>query len=184
MDVNFDETLDSASVGTADFAMTGTCSVQPTLSISSATGNVVTVGLSGATCANGETSILNVTASGITDTAGNAGTGTPSVTYTVDSVGPTISSFTPSTGAPPTSVDVTFSENLDSSSVAVTDFTLSGTCPATLNSTSVLNNVVTLSISATCLSGETVIIDINGSSVTDTVGNTGTGTGSVTFTEP
>jgi hypothetical protein len=184
VDVNFDETLDSASVGTADFAMTGTCSVQPTLSISSVTGNVVSVGLASATCADGETSVLNVTASGITDTAGNAGTGTPSVTYTVDSVGPTVSSFTPSTGAPPASVDVTFSENLDSSSVAVTDFTLSGTCAATLDSTTVLNNVVTLAMTATCLSGETVIIDINGSSVTDTVGNAGTGTGSVTFTEP
>lgn len=185
VNITFDETLSVASVTTADFTIGGTCQTLPTHSISSVSGQQVVINLSGAVCNNNETIILTVISSGINDALGNTGSGTLDVTYTIDNAGPTISSITPNTGAPPTAITVNFSENLNSSTVSLVDFTLGGTCSSkTLNLISVVNNTVNVEIAGgVCGSGETVTITIDASGIVDTIGNAGTGTSFVTFTE-
>lgn len=186
VNVTFNEALLSGSVSAADFAISGTCNTLPVHSVLSISGQQVLLDLSGAVCDSGQTTILTVTASGISDTAGNAGAGTAAVTYTVDNIGPNVSSFAPNSGAPPASVIITFNENLNSSTVSLADFTLGGTCTTkTLSLTSVINNVVELAVNgAACAPSETVEITTNAANVTDSVGNAGSGTSVVTFTEP
>lgn len=183
--ITFDETLLAGSVAAADFTVSGTCNILPTHSVSAVSGQQVFVSLSGAVCNNNQTTILTVNGSGINDTAGNTGLGTPAVSYTVDSAPPNVSGFTPNSGVPPATLTVTFSENLNPATVTLADFTLSGTCTSkTLSLTSVTNNVVELDINGgACASGETVIVTIDAANVTDVVGNAGSGSSFVTFTE-
>lgn len=184
--VSFDEVLLAGSVAAADFSVSGTCGILPLHAVSGVAGQQAFISLSGSVCAHGQTTILTVNGAGISDTAGNAGAGTPAVSYTVDSSGPVVSAFTPNTGAPPASVIVSFSETLNPATVALSDFTLSGTCTSlSLSLDAVLNSDVTLGLTgAPCASGETLTITINAAAVTDSVGNAGTGTSFVTFTEP
>lgn len=186
VNVNFDESLMSASVTSADFAVTGSCTTLPTTSVLSVSGQQVLVGISGGACADGESFSLTANQAGISDTAGNAGAGTSAVTFTIDNVGPTLSSVNPNLGAPPAAVFLNFSENLDSASVDVADFSLGGTCAtASIGLTGVANNVVELAISGIpCTSGETVEITVNAANVKDAVGNSGSGSSVVIFTEP
>lgn len=186
VNISFDETILAGSVAAADFSVSGSCAILPLHAVSGVAGQQVFIGLSGAVCSNGQNAIVNVNSPGITDLAGNAGVGTPSVAFTVDSVGPSLSSVSPTTGAPPTAVTFTFTENLNPATVANADFILSGTCTSkTLSVSAVSNAVVTLSLSgASCASGQTVTITIDAANVADTVGNSGTGTSFVTFTEP
>ncbi|KFM20800.1 hemagglutinin-hemolysin-like protein [Marine Group I thaumarchaeote SCGC RSA3] len=69
-----------------------------------------------------------------------------------------------------TTIDVTFSTNLDSSSVATSDFTISG---FSVTGVSVNNNVVTLTISPALSASATPTIQLTGS-VSDSSGNTST----------
>ncbi len=184
--VNFSEAVLVSSVTAADFAVSGTCGTLPTLSVTSVSGSTAVVALSGAVCAHGQTTTITVALPGITDLAGNAGVGNSAVTYTVDNVGPTTLSFSPASGAPPGSVDITFSENLAAGSVQATDFVVGGTCTTlpTLTVTSVVGAVVTVGLSpAMCVSTQTVTITINAALVADTLGNAGSGTSVVTFTQ-
>ena len=186
VNISFDEALLAGSVAAADFSVSGSCTILPLHAVSGVAGQQAFIGLSGAVCANGQNAILTVNSPGISDLAGNAGVGTPSVSFTVDSIGPSLSSVTPNTGAPPPTVTFSFSENLNAATVADPDFILSGTCTTqALSVSAVLNNDVTLSLSgAACASGETVIISIDAANVADTVGNPGSGTSFVTFTQP
>lgn len=184
--IGFDESVLAGSVAAADFSVSGTCNVLPIVSVSGVSGQQVFLSLSGASCDHNQIATITVNAAGISDLAGNAGVGTPAVSYTIDHLGPNVSSISPSSGAPPASVSVTFSENLDPSSVSIGDFVLGGTCATqTLSLNSVVNNVVSLSLSgAACVSGETVTLTINAANVTDALGNAGAGTSVVNFTEP
>ena len=186
VNISFDEAVLAGSVTAADFSVGGNCSILPLHTVSGVAGQQVFIGLSGAVCANGQNASLSVNGPGISDLAGNAGAGTPAVSFTVDSTGPLLSSVTPNTGAPPASVVFSFSENLNPATVALSDFVLSGTCTSlSLGLVSVSNADVTLSLSgAPCASGETVIITIDAANVADSVGNPGTGSSFVTFTEP
>lgn len=186
VNVSFDEAILAGSVAAADFSVTGTCTILPLHTVSGVAGQLVFIGLSGAVCANGQNAIVNVNSPGIADLAGNAGVGTPSVAFTVDSAGPSLSSIAPNTGAPPASVIFSFTENLNAATVSDADFILSGTCATqSLSVSAVTNADVTLTLSGVpCASGETVIISIDAATVADTVGNSGSGTSFVTFTEP
>lgn len=182
--VNFSENLLASSVGAADFTASG-CTAQPTIGTPTVTGNQVTFTLTGGTCADGQSLLISVVGSGITDPAGNAAAN-GSASYTLDNTAPTVTGFSPPSGAPPASVQVSFSENLAASSVAIADFTLSGTCTTkTITLNSVVGNLVNIDITgAACISGQTVIINVTTGSVNDVAGNALSGTGSVTFTEP
>ena len=186
VNVSFDEALLAGSVAAADFSVSGSCTILPLHSVSGVAGQLVFIGLSGAVCANGQNAIVSVNSAGISDLAGNAGVGTPSVAFTVDSAGPSLSSVTPNTGAPPASVTFSFNENLNPATVTDSDFILSGTCTSQSLSVSAVSNAdVMLSLSgAACAPGETVIISTDAATVADTVGNSGSGTSFVTFTEP
>ena len=107
--------------------------------------------------------------------------------YTFDNTGPTISNLHPATGAPPTTINVTYNENILASSVATADYTISGSCLMlpTVSVSSVSGNVVTISLSgAVCVSNQTVQVSTNAASVTDLLGNAGAGSSSVTYTQP
>lgn len=186
VNISFDEAVLAGSVAAADFSVTGTCTILPLHTVSGVAGQSIFVGLSGAVCANGQNAVITVNSPGISDLAGNAGVGTPAVSFTVDSVGPSLSSIAPNTGAPPALVVFTFSENLNAATVADADFNLSGTCTTQALSVSAVSNAdVTLALSGTpCASGETVIISVDAANVADTVGNSGSGTSFVIFTEP
>ncbi len=77
--VNFSEAV-NASFG--DFSLSGsTCDVVPTISSLSGSGtSAVAVNISGGTCVGSNTLVLVTTLSGVTDLAGNAGSGTNTVT--------------------------------------------------------------------------------------------------------
>jgi|GEM_PF-2945789 len=182
--ITFDEVLLAGSVSAADFTISGTCNILPVHSVVAVTGQQAIISFSGAVCNHNQTTILTVNGAGLSDTAGNAGSGTPSVSYTVDSLGPNVTGFNPNTGAPPAILIVSFSENLNSATVNLTDFILGGTCTSkSLALTNVTNNAAELAVSgAACANGETLTITIDAANVADTVGNAGTGTSLVTFT--
>lgn len=186
VNISFDEAVLAGSVAAADFSVSGSCTILPLHAVSGVAGQQVFIGLSGAVCANGQNAIVTVNSPGISDLAGNAGAGTPAVSFNIDSVGPSLTSVTPNAGAPPATVTFSFSENLNAATVADADFILSGTCTTqSLSVSAVTNADVTLSLAgAPCVSGETVIISIDAANVADTVGNSGSGTSFVSFTEP
>jgi Protein of unknown function (DUF1554) len=77
--VNFSEVVTAVS---GNFGFSGTCTA-PTLSSIGGSGTAtVTLNLSGGNCTNGQTLILTSTLSGISDLAGNVGSGTNTVTFT------------------------------------------------------------------------------------------------------
>ncbi len=185
--VNFNESINAASVSSADFSVAGTCGILPVVSVASVVGSTVTINLSGASCAHGTTVILNVNVSGISDPVGNFGSGTVTATYTIDNVAPTISAVSPSSGAPPTSMTYTLSENILAASVTNSDFIISGTCsaPPTASVVSVSGNVITIALSGgACVSTQTVQVYFDAATVSDIPGNAGTGSSTAIFTEP
>ena len=186
MIINFDEALLAGSIAAADFTVSGTCTILPVHSVSGVSGQQVFISLSGAVCSNGQTAIITVNGAGINDVAGNPGSGTPAVSFTVDNVGPTVSGFSPNSGAPPANLSVTFNENLNPATLSLADFTIGGTCSGqVLSLNGITNNVVDLSISGpACASGEDVTLSIDASTVADVVGNAGSGTSFVTYTQP
>ncbi len=184
--VVFSEPVLVSSVTAIDFSVGGTCGTLPTLSVTSVSGSTAVIALTGAVCVHGQTTILTVALSGINDLAGNPGVGNLSATYTLDNVGPTTLSFSPASGVPPASVDITFSENLAAGSVQATDFVVGGTCTTLpiLSVTSVVGAVAKVGLTApVCLPTQTVTITINAASVNDTLGNAGSGTSVVTYTQ-
>ncbi len=183
----FSESVNPASVSAADLSVSGTCTTLPTASINSVSGAVVSIGFAGASCAHNQFVLLTVNMAGISDSAGNFGSGTASVTYTLDNVGPTLVSFNPAGGAPPLSVDIQYSETLNSASVDPADFNVTSSCISapTITAASAVGNLVTLTLSAaTCLTSQTVQISSDASLVTDSLGNVGSGTSTVTYTQP
>ncbi len=169
-DTDMDAVIDS------NFSVTGTCGA--TINNISILGNTVTVNLNGTSvCANTETVVVHANAAAFLDLSGNAGSGTVSVSFTVDNVGP-IASFnvvSARLNPLPSFVTVTFSADTDMNTVGVEDFTVSGSCSAVLDSILVSGQVVTLNLDGVdvCLQDETVDISVNPAGVSDLIGNPG-----------
>lgn len=188
--VNFGEEVHLASVDGTDVAITGTCGAGVTASLTSvASGTSMSFDLLGVACTHGQTLIVTFDGTSITDAAGNAGTGSESVTYTVDTSGPTILSVSPATstvGSIPASVTFTFSEDVEPATInVVDDFTLAGSCstPPTKTLGTITGPDVTVNLSgASCLHNETVILTAESSGITDMFGNVGVGSEVVTYT--
>ena len=186
--LTMNESLSAASVTSADFPVSGTCSPLPVLAVTGVTGAVATVTLTGGTCALDQTVIVGVNLANVNDANGNAGAGSFSETYTFDNVGPIASSISPVSASVvtiPATVAVTFSEDLLVTSVADTDLVISGTCGtlpvATLSG--VASATATFSLSGdVCAVGETVIVSMSGSVITDAAGNSGTASVTATYT--
>lgn len=187
--INFDEPVDTATVSSTDASGAGSCGTLPTMTDGVVNSTDFTINLSGASCLNGDTFTLTFQHSMITDVAGNAGVGSSAVTYTIDTVAPTVSSFVPAAGTMvvPTSVDIQFSENIDPASVVTGDFGTGGsTCTGiSFTSVSVVGSTVTLGVAASCISGQILEIAFNPSSMNDLAGNAGSaGLSSVSYTQP
>jgi len=187
--INFDEPVDTLTVSSTDASGAGSCSTLPTLSDGAVNSTDFTINLNAASCAHGETFTLTFQHSLITDAAGNAGVGTSAVTYTIDTLAPTVSSFIPAAGTmvAPTSVDIQFSEDIDPASVVTGDFGPGGsTCTGiSFTSVNVVGSTVTLGVVASCTSGQILEIAFDPSSMNDLAGNPGSaGVSSVSYTEP
>ena len=149
-----------SAVSSSDGGITWTATLTPTASVTDAT-NVITLDNTG-----------------VTDTAGNAGTGTTnSNNYAIDSVRPTASLVVADTflvAGETSLVTVTFSE-------AVTGFTnadlsiANGTLSAVSSSDGGVTWTATLTPTAS-INDSTNVITLAGTGVTDAAGNAGTGT--------
>jgi|GEM_PF-428064 len=147
-------------LSSSDGGITWTATLTPTASITDAT------------------NLITLDNTGVTDTAGNAGTGTTnSNNYAIDSVRPTASIVVADTSlaAGETSlVTITFSE-------AITGFTNADLSIAngTLSALNSSDGGVTWTVSLTptaSVNDPTNVITLNGSGIADAAGNTGTGT--------
>ena len=186
----FANDTDMNSVTVADFSGsgTGTCAANPVSSISKS-GFVATVNMTTSGCGQNHAITVTLNMSGVTDAIGNAGSGTVSRTFTLDSVGPsaaTIGTSTATLTSLPTSVNVTFTSDTDMNSVVQSDFTVSGTgtCPASvLSGISKSGQVATLTLNTSgCLHTNAITVSLNMANVTDAVGNVGSGTISAVYT--
>lgn len=180
LEITFPEAFSGLGVG--DFAINGTCSIKPNITLLQTTSSTGTITLSAPTCAAGETVEITLNFAGIEDGAGNVGTGQLVTTYTIDAVGPTSATFNPGTGsinAIPGSIDVTFSEDINSDSLFDTSFQVSGDCVAkpevTLGEASGATVPITLS-GGNCVHGNELTITIDLKSVEDAMGSPGSGT--------
>jgi hypothetical protein len=189
--VTYNENASSTSVSAADFSLSGTCAGASISSIStSGDSNIVTVNLAGTgTCTNTQTIILTSNFAGVTDTLGNAGSGSSAVTYTFDNAGPTISSVTPvsATVRAVPSVLFTYSTDVDPTSITSADFSISGNCAGVSVSTvSASSNVATVVLAGTtgCTHGQTVTVTGNLAGVVDQslpTATAGAGSSAVTY---
>ncbi len=184
--VTFSADTNMISVTAADFSVSGTC---PGASLAGIikVGVIATVQIAGGgTCADTQTVILTANLSGTSDLAGNAGSGFSSVIATLDTQGPSalLSLSSSNVIIMPTSITATFLSDTDMSTVTSADFSVSGTCGATLSSITKLGPVTTVNLGGTgsCTDGQTIIVTENFSGVSDLVGNTGSGSSSVTLT--
>ena len=149
-----------SAVSSSDGGITWTATLTPTASITDAT------------------NIITLDNTGVTDTAGNAGTGTTnSNNYAIDSVRPTASIVVADTSlaAGETSlVSITFSE-------AITGFTnvdlsiANGTLSAVSSSDGGITWTASLTPTAS-VNDPTNVITLNGTGIADAAGNAGTGT--------
>lgn len=190
VDITFDEDVLIGSVDIADLVISGTCSVYPTASVSTvASGTVMSFSLTGGTCATGETIIITLDGANITDLIGNVGSGTATETYTIDTTGPSVASFTQPSGdvaSLPPSVLITYDEALDTSSVTLADVSVAGgscTTLPTLGDGGVTATEFTVTLSgAVCSHGQTFSLEAFHTSITDVAGNAGVGSSIVTYT--
>ncbi|MBP2230998.1 autotransporter-associated beta strand protein [Azospirillum agricola] len=116
----------------------------------------------------------------VTDAAGNVGNAGGSLTVTLDTAGPTTSVTRPTLSSPSGSsaftVTVTYSENIDASTVSASNVTITGPAALTVTNTSVSGNTVTYTVtpnsawnSATDAGSYSVALGAN--PVKDTAGN-------------
>jgi len=181
VDVTFSEDIDPNSLSASAFSVTGNCAPLPTVGIGPISGPTAEITLTGGTCTHTQTFDVEIDLSTVLDTLGSAGSGTANATYTFDDVGPVATSITPVSGpmgAAPTSVTVSFDEEVLITSVAGSDLTISGTC-----GTGVTAGVTTLTSGTSidfelygvaCTDGETLTVTLDGADITDSAGNPGT----------
>jgi hypothetical protein len=184
---NMSEPVKPTSVLASDFIASG-CSTQPTLS-PTVSGSKITLALAGGNCLAGEQLSVSLDASKVTDIAGNNGSGSNSVAYYLDATpnsGPTLVGILPVAGASvalPPSVVFQMSENVLASSVVASDFTVSGCTTLPALAVSVSGKTISLGLSGqTCLNGQQLTLTLDVTKVTDSLGNPGSGVGSVVYT--
>lgn len=187
--ITFDEDMNTSTVTLADIDGTGgSCTTLPTLGDAGTTATTFTVSLSGAVCTHGQTFTLITYQSSIEDVAGNTGVGSSQVTYTIDTQGPVAGAFAPAGGVVvvPTSISLSFDEDVDAASVSAGDFsTVGSTCTGiSVDSANTVGGTVTVGVTATCASGQILSISADGSSFLDILGNVGSGSASVNYTQP
>lgn len=192
IEVTFNEEIDPDSLTLGAFSVSGCGVTPPGLSLGTVSSDKAQIILTGGTCVNDETLELTVDFSTVKDTMGSLGTGSESVIYTYDTVGPDATSVAPATVtvagvSDPMTVTVSFDEEVLLSSVAaLTDLTISGTCgslpTAVLTSTVSGTDISFELIGASCSHGQTLTVSLDGTSITDSAGNPGTGSASATYT--
>ncbi len=79
IDLTFSEAV---AMDSSDISFSGTCTVPSIKSISGSDTSDITLNLTGGSCANGQTIIVNINLTTITDLAGNSGNAAQSLTYT------------------------------------------------------------------------------------------------------
>ncbi|MCM2351207.1 MAG: hypothetical protein NDI69_14395 [Bacteriovoracaceae bacterium] len=81
---------------------------------------------------------------------------------------------------------ITFDENVDAASVLAADFDTSlSTCTGILLSNfNTVGATVTFDVAATCASGQTLDINASGANFQDGLGNNGSSSSTVTYTQP
>lgn len=171
--------IDSATVDVNDFVVSGTC-LSAQVAAVSMSGSDAIVQMSGVdSCLNAETVIVTTDLSGINDISGNLGQGIISVTYTIDTLVPSIVFSIPGAIMPviPSSIDVVFSADTNMSTVSNTNFEISGSCSAVLDSVNIVGHTATLNLLGTglCSAGSTVIVTVSLGGVSDLVGNMSSG---------
>ncbi|WP_223677719.1 Ig-like domain-containing protein [Azospirillum agricola] len=116
----------------------------------------------------------------VTDAVGNVGTAGGSLTVTLDTAGPTTSVTRPALSSPSGSstftVTVTYSENIDASTVSASNVTVTGPAALTVTNTSVSGNTVTYTVTPnsawnSATDAGSYSVALGSSPVRDTAGN-------------
>ena len=191
VDVTFSEAIAPASFTAADLSLTRDGAAVTLTGVTVTQVNPTTFrvnGLTGPTTAPGSY-VLTVNAAGITDLAGNAGTGSSTANFVVDTTAPTVAAVGPVTSprrSPVDTVDVTFSEAVTPASVttAALGLTRDGAAVALSGVTVTQVNATTFRVNG--LTGPTTapgsyVLTVNGAGVTDLAGNAGTGSATASF---
>lgn len=133
-------------------------------------------------CTDGGKIQFQVDMSSIKDIHGNIGSGGFSKTFVTNSAIPSIPGVSVSTGTfstLPNSLTLTFQNDIDMSTVELSDFSLTGTgsCPVSpLQNLSISGQVVTLTLSTTgCAHGNGLYLSLNMAGVKNTLGTSGSG---------
>jgi hypothetical protein len=189
------EAIDPATFDFTDLTLTldgGPNLITSAATISDLGAGTYRIGLPGGLTAAEGTYSLTVTGSGIRDAAGNAATGSATVSWTVDTTGPSVVSFVPVVpdprATPVASVDVVLSEAVNLASFTFADLTLTRdggpnlitgavTITQVSGSTYRLNGLAGL----TAVPG-TYVLTVDTGGIRDLLGNLGMDTGSATFT--
>ncbi len=186
VDVAFSEPIDLSTFDYNDLTLTrnGTAvTLTSAVTTSLVSGSTYQIsGLAGVTGTDGNY-VLTVNASGINDLAGNAGTGSASTSWVMDTVAPTITSVGPVTPNPRntsvSTVDVAFSEPIDLTTFTAANVTLTrgGVAVSLSGVTTSLVSGSTYQISglgtATALAGS-YVLTVSATGVMDPFGNLGT----------
>lgn len=176
VEISMSSDTDMDNINTSHFIISGTCGA--TLGGIVKTENIVRIDLGGtSSCNSGETLMVIAAQGSMQDLAGNIGSGASILTLTLDNVGPTVilSSASGNYNPLPSSINATFSADTDMNTVTAADFSVIGSCGASVGSISVSGQIVTVNLSGTnlCTQDQTVEISINPVTVTDLVGNSG-----------
>lgn len=172
--------IDPASLADSDLTITaGTCGgTLPTVlssSLTGATNNIVNFTLSNYTCADGETYVLELDPSTVTDLSSNTGSGSNrTITVTTETSKPTLSLSAPSVTAINSSSTVTYTatySGANSVTLSNTDINFAGasaSCAASVTG----SGTTTRTISITSCSGDgSVQIDVSANTAVNVYGN-------------
>lgn len=182
----FPSDVDMATVTSADFTVTktGTCPANPLTNFAKS-GQTASLTLSSTGCTTGNTISVSLNMAGVSDSVGNAGSGTVSATYFIDVTGPAAPLTNIAEGLQitlPSTIVLTFDTDTDMSTVTAGLFTVVGTggcTPNSLNSVSISGYTVSIGIKPCALGTEKINIDM--SSIKDAYGNPGVGTNTKTY---
>src|SRR5204862_4896631 len=194
LDFTFSEAINAATLTFADLTLTrngGANLLTASQTISNVGGNTFRISnLAGLTGTDGNY-VLTVVASGVQDGLGNAGTGTGTTNWTMETVAPTVTSVESISSPRSTAVstiDFTFSEAINAGTLDFSDLTLTRNGGANLLTASqTISNVSGNTFRISNLSGLTgtdgnYVLTVNASGVQDAVGDAGTGTGTTSGT--
>jgi hypothetical protein len=174
--VHFSEAMDDTTITNTDFVISGDCASPPTVGapVMSMGNTLATVPLTGGTCADTTTLTLTYMGASSTDTAGNAGTGTVTSTYTFDTTGPSVTLAAPSAtavraGSAATTIVATFTGGVSTPVLDGTEVGLTTIGTATCGSiigTGVSSSGGTINVSG-CTGDGTVAVHVNAGTIVD-----------------